>query len=126
MAWVDGPAGVVERAQGGDPEAFRVLYRDIQPRLLRYLHALAGQDAEDIASETWLQPTRDLPAEDLAAWPAADDTAQGALDAVATGHVLGKRAGAIRTAAHRGLKTLRKNWGPTSPSSQIATSIATS
>ncbi|HET9973756.1 MAG TPA: hypothetical protein VFQ68_36375, partial [Streptosporangiaceae bacterium] len=47
------------RAQKGDSEAFRLLYRDLQPRLLRYLHALAGQDAEDIASETWLQVTRD-------------------------------------------------------------------
>jgi RNA polymerase sigma-70 factor (ECF subfamily) len=52
----------VGRAQQGDAEAFRLLYRDIQPRLLRYLHAIAGQDAEDIASETWLQVTRDLPA----------------------------------------------------------------
>jgi RNA polymerase sigma-70 factor (ECF subfamily) len=166
----------VGRAQQGDAEAFRLLYRDIQPRLLRYLHATAGQDAEDIASETWLQVTRDLPgfsgtydgfrgwvatiarhraldhrrkttrrpalpvpAEDLAAWPAAADTAQSAIDAVATGHavaliatlppdqaeavllravlgldaataghILGKRPGAIRTAAHRGLKTLHK------------------
>ena len=166
-------------AQKGDSEAFRLLYRDLQPRLLRYLHALAGLDAEDIASETWLQVTRDLagftgsydgfrgwvatiarhraldhlrrsqrkpalpvPAEDLAAWPAtgqAADTAQHALDAVATanaialiatlppdqaeavllravlgldaitaGQVLRKRPGAIRTAAHRGLKTLHK------------------
>src|SRR6266566_2378590 len=54
-------ANAVGRAQQGDAEAFRLLYRDIQPRLLRYLHALAGQDAEDIASETWLQVTRDLP-----------------------------------------------------------------
>ena len=54
-------AEAVGRAQQGDPAAFRLLYRDIQPRLLRYLHALAGQDAEDIASETWLQVTRDLP-----------------------------------------------------------------
>ena len=171
--------GAVGRAQQGDAEAFRLLYRDIQPRLLRYLHATAGQDAEDIASETWLQVTRDLPgfsgtydgfrgwvatiarhraldhlrrtarrpalpvpAEDLAAWPAAGaaaDTAQSAIDAVATGHavaliatlppdqaeavllravlgldaitaahILGKRPGAIRTAAHRGLKTLHK------------------
>ncbi len=169
--------GAVGRAQQGDADAFRLLYRDIQPRLLRYLHALAGQDAEDIASETWLQVTRDLPgfsgtydgfrgwvatiarhraldhlrratrrppalalpAEDLAARPAAADTAQTALDTVAThnavaliatlppdqaeavllravlgldaataGHVLGKRAGAVRTAAHRGLKTLHK------------------
>jgi RNA polymerase sigma-70 factor, ECF subfamily len=171
------------RAQRGDAEAFRLLYRDLQPRLLRYLHALAGQtasgatDAEDIASETWLQVTRDLagftgsydgfrgwvttiarhraldhlrrtnrrpalsvPAEDLATWPAAGetaDTAARALDAVATrdavaliatlppdqaeavllravlgldaataGEVLGKRPGAIRTAASRGLRTL--------------------
>jgi RNA polymerase sigma-70 factor (ECF subfamily) len=171
--------GAVGRAQQGDAEAFRLLYRDIQPRLLRYLHAIAGQDAEDIASETWLQVTRDLPgftgsydgfrgwvatiarhraldhlrkttrrpalpvpAEDLAAWPAggaAADTAQTAIDAVATGHavaliatlppdqaeavllravlgvdaataghILGKRPGAVRTAAHRGLKTLHK------------------
>jgi len=169
----------VGRAREGDAEGFRLLYRDIQPRLLRYLHAIAGQDAEDIASETWLQVTRDLPgfsgsydgfrgwvatiarhraldhlrrtarrpalavpAEDLAAWPAtgaAADTAQSAIDAVATGdavaliatlppdqaeavllravlgldaitagQVLGKRPGAIRTAAHRGLKTLHK------------------
>ena len=172
-----GTSGVVERAQRGDPEAFRSLYRDIQPRLLRYLHTLVGQDAEDVAAETWLQITRDLPgfsgdddhfrgwaatiarhraldhlrraarrppqaavpAEDLAGWPAADDTAQHALDAVATdaalaliatlppdqaeavllravlgldaqtaGQVLGKRAGAVRTAAHRGLRTLAR------------------
>ncbi len=171
--------GALVRAQRGDAEAFRLLYRDLQPRLLRYLHALAGQDAEDIASETWLQITRDLagftgtydgfrgwaatiarhraldhlrrtnrrpalsvPAEDLATWPATGetaDTAARALDAVATrnaialiatlppdqaeavllravlgldattaGNVLGKRSGAIRTAASRGLHTLQK------------------
>jgi RNA polymerase sigma-70 factor, ECF subfamily len=54
-------AYAVGRAREGDAEGFRLLYRDIQPRLLRYLHAIAGQDAEDIASETWLQVTRDLP-----------------------------------------------------------------
>src|ERR1700721_2242888 len=61
-AFAEDAGGLVERAQRGDPEAFRALYRDIQPRLLRYLHTLAGQDAEDIAAETWLQITRDLPA----------------------------------------------------------------
>jgi RNA polymerase sigma-70 factor, ECF subfamily len=167
------------RAQRGDAEAFRLLYRDLQPRLLRYLHVLAGQDAEDIASETWLQVTRDLsgftgsydgfrgwvatiarhrvldhrrrtsrkpalpvPAEDLASWPATGqtaDTAARALDAVATenavalittlppdqaeavllravlgldastaGQVLGKRPGAVRTAASRGLRALHR------------------
>jgi RNA polymerase sigma-70 factor, ECF subfamily len=167
----------LRRARQGDPDAFRALYRDIQPRLLRYLHALVGDDAEDIAAETWLQVTRDLPrfagtydgfrgwtatiarhraldhrrrtarrppplpvpAEDLAGLPAADDTAQHALDHLAThtaltliatlppdqaeavllravlgldartaGVVLGKRAGAVRTAAHRGLTTLAR------------------
>src|SRR5258706_8984288 len=47
-------------AQRGDPDAFRALYRDTQPRLLRYLHALVGDDAEDVASEAWLQVARDL------------------------------------------------------------------
>ena len=170
------------RAQRGDAEAFRLLYRDLQPRLLRYLNALGGQavsDAEDIASETWLQVTRDLagftgtydgfrgwvttiarhraldhlrrtsrrpalsvPAEDLVSWAATGetaDTAARALNAVATrdaialiatlppdqaeavllravlgldaataGEVLGKRSGAIRTAASRGLRALQK------------------
>jgi RNA polymerase sigma-70 factor, ECF subfamily len=181
MWWVDGTggslAGAVRRAQEGDPDAFRALYRDIQPRLLRYLHALAGEDAEDIAAETWLHITRDLPAftgdydafrgwsatiarhraldhlrhrarrppavpvpaDDLAGLPATDDTAQGALDHLATtaaltliatlppdqaeavllravvgldartaAAVLGKKPGAVRTAAHRGLRTLAR------------------
>src|ERR1700688_442430 len=60
-AFAEDPGGLVERAQRGDPEAFRALYRDIQPRLLRYLHGLAGQDAEDVAAEAWLQIARDLP-----------------------------------------------------------------
>ena len=154
-----------------------MLYRDIQPRLVRYLRALVGEDAEDVASETWLQVARDLggfqgsydgfrgwvvtvgrhraldhlrregrrppavlvPAEDLAALAATDDTAAGALEAVSTdaairliaslprdqaeavllravvgldaasaGRVLGKRPGAVRTAAYRGLRTLAK------------------
>src|SRR5216683_7987006 len=53
-------ASAVADAQRGDPEAFRRLYRDTQPRLLRYLRALVGDDAEDGASETWLQVARDL------------------------------------------------------------------
>jgi RNA polymerase sigma-70 factor (ECF subfamily) len=164
-------------AQRGDPDAFRLLYRDTQPRLLRYLHALTGDDAEDIASETWLHIARDLhtfhgnhdafrgwaatiarhraldhlrrhtrrppaipvPAEDLAGLAAADDTASTAIDTLTTtaairliatlppdqaeavllravlgldatraAAVLGKRPGAVRTAAHRGLRTLAK------------------
>jgi RNA polymerase sigma-70 factor (ECF subfamily) len=167
----------VLQAQQGSSEAFRALYRDTQPRLLRYLSALVGDDAEDVASETWLQVSRDLasftgdhdgfrgwvttigrhraldhlrhrsrrppsdpvPADALAGFAAADDTAAGAIEAVSTdaalrliatlppdqaeavmlrvvvgldaetaGTVLGKRAGAVRTAAFRGLRTLAK------------------
>src|SRR5260370_41951077 len=53
-------AASLVRAQRGDPDAFGALYRDTQPRLLRSLHALVGDDAEDIASEAWLQVARDL------------------------------------------------------------------
>ncbi|HXS61782.1 MAG TPA: RNA polymerase sigma factor [Streptosporangiaceae bacterium] len=170
---------LVTRAQRGDSEAFRALYRDTQPRILRYLRALVADDAEDIASETWLNVARDLhafhgdddhfrgwvttiarnraldhkrsasrrlytipvPAEDLAGLAASDDTATCAIDAVATtnalrliatlprdqaeavllravvglqattaAEVLGKRPGAVRTAAYRGLRTLARHF----------------
>lgn len=57
---MDDRSAVVQAAQGGDEAAFRVLFRAVQPRLLRYLHVLVGDDAEDVASEAWLQITRDL------------------------------------------------------------------
>jgi RNA polymerase sigma-70 factor (ECF subfamily) len=47
-------------AQHGDEDAFRSLYRAVQPGLLRYLRALVGDDAEDVASEAWYQIARDL------------------------------------------------------------------
>ncbi|MER7893855.1 RNA polymerase sigma factor [Micromonospora sp. NPDC094482] len=162
----------VAAAQAGDEAAFRFLYRSLQPGLLRYLTALVGSDAEDVASETWLQISRDLPSftgGEFRAWTvtiarnramdhlrrqrrrpsvpvpvqalselAGDaDTAERAgetigteaalaliatlppreaeavllravigLDAETAGRVLGRRAGAVRTAAHRGLRRL--------------------
>ncbi|MEV1018087.1 RNA polymerase sigma factor [Micromonospora sp. NPDC049801] len=162
----------VTAAQSGDEDAFRFLYRSLQPGLLRYLTALVGADAEDVASETWLQISRDLPTftgGEFRAWTvtiarnramdhlrrlrrrpslpvpvqaltelAGDgDTAERAdetisteaalaliatlppreaeavllravigLDAESAGRVLGRRAGAVRTAAHRGLRRL--------------------
>ena len=48
------------RARTGDEDGFRELYRAIQPGLLRYLRALVGSEAEDVASEAWAQITRDL------------------------------------------------------------------
>jgi RNA polymerase sigma-70 factor (ECF subfamily) len=167
----------IEGARRGDAESFRVLYRETQPRLLRYLNYLVGREAEDIASETWLQATRDLgkfrgspadfrgwittiarnramdhlrqatrhpapvpvPVEDLAFIAGREDTADCAIEAITTegalsliaalprdqaeavllrvvvgldakgaAQVAGKRAGAVRTAAYRGLKTIEK------------------
>jgi RNA polymerase sigma-70 factor, ECF subfamily len=46
---------VLDAAAAGDEAAFRVLWRDLQPRLLRYLDALAPGAGEDLASETWLR-----------------------------------------------------------------------
>ncbi|MBD0696114.1 RNA polymerase subunit sigma-24 [Streptomyces sp. CBMA123] len=172
----------VRAAQEGDEQAFRLLFRTVQPGLLRYLRVLVGgrpedvQDAEDIASETWLQiardlrgfsgdgdgfrgwaatvarnramdhlrarrrrPVADLPFEYLVEQAAGDDTARAALatvgtadalalisrlprdqaeavllrvvmelDAESAARVLGKRAGSVRMAAHRGLRRLAK------------------
>lgn len=167
----------VERMLDGDEDAFREVYRAVQPGLLRYLTVLVGPlDAEDVAAEAWAQAVRDLakfsggsdgfrgwittigrhraldllrskgrrpvldiPSEDLAEppqEPSAEVEALGlvgtqealrliatlppdqaeavllravvGLDAKAAGRVLGKRPGAVRTAAYRGLATLRK------------------
>nr|WP_237541933.1 RNA polymerase sigma factor [Streptomyces sp. SID4936] len=162
-------------AQDGDEDAFRTVYRAVQPRLLGYIRTLVGEpDAEDVASESWLQIARDLdrfsgdadrfrgwaariarnraldhlrmrgrrPAvggdeSELSEKAAESDTADEAMESLATGRTmsliarlpqdqaeavvlrvvvgldaksaaqtLGKRPGAVRTAAHRGLKRL--------------------
>lgn len=49
------------RAQSGDEAGFLELWRQLQPRLLRFLRVLNCDDADDVASETWLQVVRDLP-----------------------------------------------------------------
>jgi len=165
----------VSGAQRGDEAAFRVVYRAVQPQLLQYVRSLVGPvDAEDVASEAWLQIARDLPSfrgdgtsvrgwaariarnraldhirarsrrpiagggvDELVQLPDRADTADEALDAVATDRalaaiaalpreqaeavmlrvvmgldstsaakVLGKRAGSVRMATHRGLRRL--------------------
>lgn len=167
-------------AQDGDESAFRTVYRAVHPRLLGYVRTLVGEpDAEDVASEAWLQIARDLDrfsgdADRFRGWAAriarnraldhirmrgrrpavggdeteltgkaADsDTAIEAMEALATGNTmaliaqlpqdqaeavvlrvvvgldaksaaktLGKRPGAVRTAAHRGLKRLAELLG---------------
>lgn len=41
-------------AKAGDEVAFALLFRSVQPLLLRYLGGLGGPLAEDCAAETWL------------------------------------------------------------------------
>jgi RNA polymerase sigma-70 factor, ECF subfamily len=47
-------------AVAGDAVAFAELWRALQPLVLRYLRVVCGDAAEDVASETWLQASRDL------------------------------------------------------------------
>nr|WTB31887.1 RNA polymerase sigma factor [Streptomyces sp. NBC_00830] len=164
----------VDRAQAGDEDSFAIAYRIVQPGLLGFLRGLVGEDAEDVASDAWLEIARDLGRfrgdgagfrgwtaviarhraldhlrrqksrprgslieQDLLEMPGAQDTAGEALESLATeraleliatlpqdqaeavllrvvvgldgpasARVLGKRPGAVRTAAHRGLKRL--------------------
>ncbi len=52
---------VLAAAQAGAEWAVAVLYRSLQPRLLRFLRAQApAHDAEDIAAQTWLEVAKGL------------------------------------------------------------------
>ena len=53
-------AAVLTAAQQGDEAAFARLWHDGQPALLRYLHVIAPDGAEDIAAETWTHVVRGL------------------------------------------------------------------
>jgi len=53
-------AVLLAAAQEGNEAAFARLWRDGNPALLRYLHVIAPQVAEDVAAETWLQVVRGL------------------------------------------------------------------
>lgn len=167
-------AAVLEAARSGDEAAFARLYREIQPRLLRYAIGLVGREAQDVTAEAWLQIARDLrsftgdldafrgwtarivrnraldllrlqarqpyrpiglqaPVDSVDSYDASDGAAERmateraialiaelprdqaeavllrvvvGLDAATAGEVLGKRAGTVRVAAHRGLKAL--------------------
>lgn len=52
---------MLARAQEGDEAAFATLWRDLNPALVRYLR-VAGDPADDVASETWLSVVKGLPA----------------------------------------------------------------
>jgi RNA polymerase sigma-70 factor (ECF subfamily) len=51
---------VLAAAAAGDEHAFARLWRDLQPRLLRYFLVASPSAAEDLASETWLGVIRGL------------------------------------------------------------------
>jgi RNA polymerase sigma-70 factor (ECF subfamily) len=75
-------------AQDGDEAGFAVLWRSLQPAVLRYLRVVAGDAAEDVASETWLQVSRDL--------------------ATFRGDIDGFRVWLFRVARHRGIDERRR------------------
>lgn len=56
----DDLAEALKAAADGDEAGFAALWRALQPALLRYLRVVVGDAAEDVASETWLQASRDL------------------------------------------------------------------
>lgn len=45
---------VLAAARAGDDVAMGILFRDLHPRLLRYLHGQEARTAEDLAGEVWL------------------------------------------------------------------------
>jgi RNA polymerase sigma-70 factor (ECF subfamily) len=51
---------VLAAAQGGEDWAVARLYRSLQPGILRYISAREPHDAEDIASQVWLEVARGL------------------------------------------------------------------
>lgn len=58
---MDDFAGMLAAAQRGDEAAFTVVFRAMQPMVLRYLSVQAGSTAaEDLAAETWLAALRGI------------------------------------------------------------------
>jgi RNA polymerase sigma-70 factor (ECF subfamily) len=58
---IGGPfAEILDAARLGSDWAVGVLWRELQPPLLRYLRTGAREAAEDLASETWLEVARGL------------------------------------------------------------------
>lgn len=57
-----GPAfgETVAAARDGDERAFAVLWRDLNPAVLRYLRVITPSGAEDIGAEVWLEVCRGL------------------------------------------------------------------
>lgn len=80
---------VLAAASAGDSNAFAELWRATHPLLLRYLRVVCGDQAEDVASETWLRVIRALPS-----FVGDEQAFRGWLTVVARNHArdLGRRA----------------------------------
>lgn len=59
MAWGDLDSALAA-ARRGEESGFAELWHALHPPLLRYLRAVVGDTAEDVASETWLQAAKDV------------------------------------------------------------------
>jgi RNA polymerase sigma-70 factor (ECF subfamily) len=53
-------AAVLRAAQDGSSDAVTLLYRDLNPALLRFMRARVGEAGEDLAQETWSSVARQL------------------------------------------------------------------
>jgi len=51
---------VLVAARRGEGWALTELYRDLYPRIVRYLRVIEPTEAEDVASDTWLEVVRGL------------------------------------------------------------------
>jgi RNA polymerase sigma-70 factor (ECF subfamily) len=177
---------VLAAAAAGEEHAFAILWRDLQPALLRYLRVVAPGAWEDLASETWLEVARGLarfqgseagfrswvftvarhrmvdwrrrearhpaipfPPEEVperagpgdAADPVLEELSTraalalvaelppdqaevvtlrvvGGLDVAQVAAIVGKRPGAVRVLAHRGLRRLAERLGADVPTSR--------
>ena len=54
MGWSDGFDALLAAAQKGDERAVTLLYRDLHPRLSRYLGSREPRASEDLEGEVWL------------------------------------------------------------------------
>jgi RNA polymerase sigma-70 factor, ECF subfamily len=174
---------VIAGAAAGDEGSFAVIWRDLQPALLRYLRVVVRDAAEDVASDTWVDVVQRLdrfrgdergfrawvftiarhraldwgrhaartqampvPVELLTDLEARDDPAAAAVESLATqaalalladlpraqaevlllrlvvgldvgevAGIVGKRPGAVRVLAHRGLRRLAERLGAEAP-----------
>jgi RNA polymerase sigma-70 factor, ECF subfamily len=57
----DNFAATLEAAQAGDERAVAILWRELNPRILRYLRGRTYGDVDDVASEAWIAIARGLP-----------------------------------------------------------------